>query len=129
MFPRFAAGSAIASALLGIAVTVAVVVVPSPQAARLFPILRVWCFVPALWGLWAMFAPRTWTPKHLPWWGAILGLLLASLIMFVLNVPEQVLGQAVPVSLRAAAVIVLAGFYYLLWMLVRLAWRKLCPEP
>lgn len=125
MLRRFAAASTVASILVGIAVTVATVVVPSDQLPRLFPILRVWCLVPVLWGVWAMLAPPTWMPERLPWWGGILGVLLGLFIMIVANIPEQVVGEPVPVTLRAAAVVVLAVVYYLLWMLVRMAWRAL----
>lgn len=125
MFRRFAAASAVASILVGIAVAVATVIVPSDQLPRLFPILRVWCLVPVLWGVWAMLAPRAWMPERLPWWGGILGVLLGLFIMIVANIPEQVVGEPVPVMFRAAAVVVLAVVYYLLWMLVRLAWRAL----
>ena len=128
MFRRFAAASAVASILVGIAVTVATVIVPSDQLPRLFPILRVWCLVPVLWGVWAMLAPRTWMPERLPWWGGILGVLAGLLIMIVVNIPEQVVGEPVPGTLRAAGVVVLAVAYYLLWMLVRMAWRALGAE-
>jgi hypothetical protein len=128
MFRRFAAASAVASILVGFAVTVASVAVPADQLPRLFPIFRVWCLVPALWGIWAMLTPRPWMPERLPWWGAILGLLAGLLILIVLNIPEQVLGEPVSMTLRAAGVAVLAVAYYLFWMLVRLALRALGTE-
>jgi len=127
MFRRFAAASAVASILVGVAVTIASLVVPADQLSRLFPILRVWCLVPALWGVWAILTPRSWLPERLSWWGAILGFLAGLLILIVLSIPEQVVGEAVSVTLRSAGVVVLTVAYYLFWMLVRLAWHALGP--
>ena len=128
MLRRFAAASAVASILIGIAITVVSLVAPSDQLPRLFPVLRVWCLVPALWGIWAMLAPRAWVPERLHWWGGILGILLGVLIMLVLNIPEQVLGEAIPLAYRAAAAIAITVGYFLLWMLVRQAWRALATD-
>ena len=125
MFTRFAAASAVAAIALGVAVTVAWIVVPAPQAVRLLPILRIWCLIPAVWGVWAMLTPRAWMPERLPWWGGILGLLLGILLGFVLNVPQQMLGEVVPVWPRATGLVLITAFYYLLWHLVRLAWLHL----
>jgi hypothetical protein len=128
MFRLFAAASAVASILVGVAVTVAIVVVPADLFPRLFPILRIWCLVPALWGVWAMLAPRAWVPERLHWWGGILGVIAGLLIMLVLNIPGQVLGEAVPVAWRAGGVVALTLSYFLLWILVRSAWRALGTE-
>jgi hypothetical protein len=128
MFRRFAAASAIACILIAIVVTVLSLVAPADQLPRLFPVLRIWCVLPALWGVWAMLTPRAWMPKRLPWWGVILGALLGSGVM-VLNLPEQVLGQPFPVLARAVGVVVIAVVYYLLWMLVRMSWRALGTPP
>lgn len=123
MLRRFAAASAVASILVGIAVTVATVIVPADLMPRLFPILRIWCLVPVLWGVWAMLAPRAWVPERLHWWGGILGVIAGLVIMLVLNIPEQVLGEPVPVGWRAGGVLALTLGYFLLWMFVRAAWR------
>jgi hypothetical protein len=61
----------------------------------------------------------------LPLWGAILGLIAGVLAAFVLNLPFRVLGETVPVTLRGVGVVVIMVFYYLLWMLVRFAYRSL----
>lgn len=72
-----------------------------------------------------MLTPSAWMPERLPLWGAILGLIAGSLAMFVLNLPSRILGETVPAALRGVAVLVMVLFYYLLWMLVRTAYRSL----
>lgn len=75
MLRRFAAATATASAVLAIA-SLVVMALPVPLA-RFAPLLSLWCVVPAVWGLWAMLAPRDWVPGRLPLWGALLGVLLS----------------------------------------------------
>lgn len=128
MLRRFAAASVVACIAVGVVVSVLSVIAPADQLPRLFPVLRIWCLLPAVWGIWAMLAPRAWMPARLPWWGVILGVLLGSGAM-VLKVPEQILQQPIPVMWRVAALVVIAVVYFLLWMLVRLAWRRLGTSP
>jgi hypothetical protein len=124
MLQRFVAGSAIAS--IGIALGALVLVLTSDLTfQRIYPLTIFWCFAPLAWGLWALLAPATWVPRRLPLWGAILGLIAGSLAMFVLNLPSRVFGETVPIAWRGAAVVIIAVFYYLLWMLVRVAWCSL----
>ena len=124
MFRRFVSGSAIAS--IGIAFGALVILLtPALTVQRIYPLTVVWCFVPAVWGLWAMFAPVGWVPQRLPLWGAILGLIAGLLAAFILNLPSRILGVTVPVTLRGVAVVVIVVFYYFLWMLVRVAYRSL----
>lgn len=128
MIRRFVSGSAIAS--LGIACAALIVLLAPGLGERSYPLAFLWCFAPLAWGVWAALAPPKWVPDRLPVWGAILGLMLGVLVMFVLNMPYRVLGVVVPVILRAAGVIGAGVFYYLLWMLVRLAYRSLgIPAP
>jgi len=124
MFRRFASGSAIASMAIAFAALV-VLLAHGPAAQRFYPLTIVWCFGPLAWGLWAMIAPSSWVPQRLPIWGGILGLIVGLLAWFVLNLPAQVLGATVPVILRGVGVVVVAVFYYFLWMLVRVAYRSL----
>jgi hypothetical protein len=124
MFRRFASGSAIASTVIALAV-LAVVLTPAPTQQRIYPLVVVWCFAPAVWGLWAMLAPRGWVPQRLPLWGGILGLIAGFLAAFVLNLPSRIAGEMLPVTLRGVAVVIIVGLYYLLWMLVRDAYRSL----
>ncbi|MGD0920970.1 MAG: hypothetical protein ABSA70_04305 [Terriglobia bacterium] len=124
MFRRFASASAIAS--MGIALAVLVVLITHGLAEqRFFPLVVMWCFAPLAWGLWAMIAPSAWVPGRLPVWGMILGLVAGLAALFVLNLPWRIFGVAAPLVWRGAGVVVIAGFYYLLWMLVRVAYRSL----
>jgi hypothetical protein len=128
MFHRFAAASAIAAIVVGVAALV-VVLIPGFPLERFSPVMLVWCFVPAAWGLWAMLAPRGWVPERFALWGAILGVIGGLLGAFVLNLPARVAQQEVPASLRVWAVPIAAVIYYLLWLLVRRAYRSLSAPP
>ena len=124
MFRRFVSGSAIAS--IGIACAALVILLTHGLAAQKFyPLLTMWCFAPLVWGLWAMFTPPNWLPQRLPIWGAILGLIAGLLAFFGLNLPLRVFGLTVSVIVRGAGVLVIVVIYYLLWMLVRVAYRVL----
>jgi hypothetical protein len=57
----------------------------------------------------------------------ILGLVAGLTAFFVLNLPWRVFGIVAPLVWRGISVVVLVVFYYLLWMLVRLAYRLLGP--
>jgi high-affinity Fe2+/Pb2+ permease len=72
-----------------------------------------------------VFAPATWVPQRLPIWGAILGLIAGLLAIFILDLLSRISSQAVPLTLRGAAVVIVTVFYYFLWMLVRVAYRSL----
>jgi hypothetical protein len=124
MFRRFASASAIAS--MGIALAILVVLITHGLAEqRFFPLVVMWCFAPLAWGLWAMIAPSAWVPGRLPVWGMILGLVAGLAALFVLNLPWRIFGVAAPLVWRGAGVVVIAVFYHLLWMLVRVAYRSL----
>ena len=127
MLQRFVAGSGIASIAIALG-ALALTLMPTLTLQRIYPLTIIWCFVPLAWGIWALLAPATWVPKRLPTWGAILGLIAGSLAAFVLNLPSRVFGATIPVTLRGVAVVVMAGFYYLLWMLVRATCRSLTPR-
>jgi len=123
MFRRFVSASAIAS--MGIAVAAfGILLAPGLVLERVYPLTIVWCFAPLAWGLWAMLAPSSWVPQRLPIWGAILGLIGGLLVFFVLNLPLRVVGVTVPVMLRGMGVVLIVVIYYLLWMLVRVAYRS-----
>ncbi|HUU13581.1 MAG TPA: hypothetical protein VM182_07705 [Terriglobia bacterium] len=124
MFRRFVSGIAIPSILIPFGALVVLVAPPATQE-RIYPLTVVWCFVPAVWGLWAMFAPAGWVPQRLPLWGAILGVIAGFLGVFVLNLPSRIWGETVPIALGGVAVVVIVLFYYFLWMLVRAAYRSL----
>jgi len=123
MFRRFVSGSAIAS--MGVAVAALVILLAQGLAAqRFYPLTIMWCFAPLVWGLWAMLAPSGWVPQRLPIWGTILGLIAGLLAFFVLDLPSRVFGVTAPVIWRGVGVVVIVVFYYLLWMLVRVAYRS-----
>ena len=124
MLTRFASAVCVASHAVALAAVVALLVAqPRPEA--LYRLTSLWCIVPAAWGVWAMLAPRTWVPKHLPAWGALLGLLLGSVVIFALDLPAQFLSEPLPAAARGLAVLILTAFYYCLWMLVRMVFRLL----
>lgn len=124
MFRRFVSASSIACIAIAFGALV-ILLVPAVTRERIYPLAIVWCFVPAVWGLWAMSVPSAWVPQRLPLWGAILGLMAGLLAAFVLNLPSRILGGTVPVTFRGVAVVVAVVFYYFLWMLVRAAYRSL----
>ena len=128
MLQRFAAGSLVASVLVACAALI-VIVTPGLGPQRAYPLTTLWCFVPAVWGLWAVIMPNTWFPQRLPLWGAILGLVLGQFAALALNVPHAVFGVDVSPLARGLAGVIIAGVYYLLWMLVRLVNRHLIPPP
>ncbi|HEY4684073.1 MAG TPA: hypothetical protein VIH17_12620 [Candidatus Acidoferrales bacterium] len=128
MFQRFAAGSAIASMAIALAALV-VLLIPILSFQSIYPLPVIWCMVPLVWGLWAMIAPKAWVPQRLPLWGAILGLIAGVFGAFVLNLPSQFAGQTVSALLRGLGVLIAVVLYYLLWMLVRAAYRLLAALP
>lgn len=118
MLQRFVAGTAIASILIALGAFI-IVLTPALTVQRLYPLPLMWCFVPVVWGLWAMCTPSKLMPLRLPLWGTLLGLIVGVMAVFVLRFPLRVLGAAAPVVALAVGVIVVAAIYYLLWMLVR----------
>jgi hypothetical protein len=124
MFQRFAAGTTVASIVIAIAAVI-LSVISGLEFERIYPVTIFWCCVPLIWGVWAMLTPRVWMPKQLPLWGAFLGLFAGLMAVLVLNLPSRFLER--PVSMLVRIIAVLAGtlLYYLMWMLVRGAWRWL----
>ena len=128
MLARFAAGSVVASVVVGVAalaVLLIALVAPEVTLEQFAPVLALWCVVQLVWGLWAMLTPRAWFPDRLPIWGAILGVVAGSLAMFVLNLPSRIREEPVSGVLRGIGAAVLVVVYYLLWILVRRVYRAL----
>lgn len=130
MLQKFVSGSAIAGLTIACAVFGLIAATPMFALQKPYLLPLTWCFMPAVWGVWAMLTPRTWMPSRLPLWGAMLGLLLSLNSAFVLNMPKQVSGDYMRIRWRLAGVIGISIGYYLLWMIVRLVYRALTPaEP
>lgn len=127
MFQRFVAASGIAAIAIALA-SLAVLIIPTVSLERTYPLMAIWCFVPVAWGIWGLITPPAWLPQRLPLWGAILGLIAGSLAAFALNLPSRIFGIMVPLGLRGVGVVVMAGFYYLLWMVVRVAYTSLASK-
>ena len=120
MLHRFAAASAVASAVIA---TGAFLTLPlSLQAEGASILTLAWCFVPVVWGFWAMLAPAGWVPNRLPAWGAILGVAAGTVAGPLLNLPARLGG---PGGVRWLAPLVGPVLYYALWLLVRAAYRSL----
>ncbi len=125
MFRRFVAASAVGSVVIALGALTVLLLAPALAPERLYTLTAAWCFVPLAWGVWAMFAPPAWVPSRLPVWGAILGAMAGGMAALVLNLPLRVAGVSFAPGLRALGIIVGAVAYYLLWMLVRVAYQAL----
>ncbi len=124
MLNRFAAATCVVGPFLALATLVALLV-PVLKPEGLYRLTSFWCFIPAAWGLWAMLAPRTWVPQRLPLWGAILGLLVGTVAMVLLDLPAHMFGLTPSALQRGLMILILVAVYYLLWMVVRAAFRAL----
>jgi len=127
MLTRFASAVCVASPAAALA-TVVALLVAEPRPEALYRLTSLWCIVPAAWGVWAMLAPRTWVPQQLPSWGALLGLLVGTVVIFGLNLPAHFLMDSPPAPMRGLAVLILAALYYCLWLVVRMVFRALARD-
>jgi len=128
MLHRFASATVVACVLIGVAalgVLLTAFFSPGINLQQFAPVLVAWCLAPLAWGLWAMLTPRAWFPERLPVWGALLGLVAGLLAVFVVNLPARMAAEAVPAAPRGAGVALLVVLYYLVWILVRRAYRSL----
>jgi hypothetical protein len=124
MLARFAAAVIVAAVAIALGATLApffFIVHPEGFAQ----VTRLWCVIPALWGVWAMLAPRAWVPGRLPHWGAIFGLGIGVVVLLVLNAPERVFYLHLPIEARVGGVLAIVAFYYGLWLLVRRVYLSL----
>jgi hypothetical protein len=120
MFRRFAAACVVASIVIAAGSAISLLLRLPVEGAWL--LTTAWCFVPAAWGLWAMLAPARWVPSRLPAWGAILGVVAGIMAGPVLNLPLRIGGPSVA---RWIAPVVGPILYFLLWLLVGVAYRSL----
>jgi hypothetical protein len=125
MLRRFAAASSVASLIIAIGAVVSLLPPRwSPADARV--LTTAWCFVPLAWGLWAVLAPAHWVPRRLPLWGAILGVVAGIVAGPVLDLPLRLGGLR---DLRWITLIVGPILYYVVWLLVPVAYRSLAATP
>ncbi len=124
MLRRFVAASMIASIAIALGAS-ALLLVPGIQVNRAYPVIVIWCFVPCIWGLWAMVAPAHLVPDRLQYWGAVLGVFAAVMALFGLDLPARIVGIQIPPLLQLAIVLGAGVFYYLLWTLVRITYKHL----
>ncbi|HYG99500.1 MAG TPA: hypothetical protein VD837_10250 [Terriglobales bacterium] len=124
MLHRFVAASVVASVLIAIG-AVAVVLMPAATARKFYPVALMWCFMPLIWGVWAVLTPAKWMTHRLPQWGAVLGFVLGLNATFVLHTPTRVLDVTPPWWGLLFGAVFAAALYYLLWMVVRIAYRSL----
>jgi hypothetical protein len=118
MLRRFVSAATVASVALMIAAVV-VSLLPGISRERIAVLLWIWLCVPAVWGTWALIAPRSWVPARLPSWGAILGVFAGVMAAFLIDIPFRVLGMTLSFRQRFAAILPLVVVYYVLWMVVR----------
>ncbi len=128
MLQRFASAALVAVIAIAVA-ALAIFLIPGITLQQASPALLAWCCAPCVWGIWVMAAPRSWVPRLLPQWGAILGLIAGVLGVFVLNMPRRVVAIDFSVATRLVMVLVLAAFYYVMWTFVAAAYRRLAPQP
>ncbi len=124
MLRRFVAASMIASIAIALGAA-ALMLVPGIQINRAYPLIIIWCFVPSIWGLWAMVAPAHLVPDRLQYWGAVLGIIAAVLAIFALDMPQRFLGIDVPPLFQVLGVALAAVGYYIAWTLVKITYRHL----
>lgn len=128
MLRRFAAACVVASTVIAIAAIIVQIFVNSPRL-HLAPALKAWCVIPLLWGLWAMAAPSKLFPKYLPAWGALLGLVLSTGAIAVLDMPRRVIGQSIGVSASILGILFATALYFALWHIVRVVYTRLERQP
>jgi hypothetical protein len=125
MLRRFAAASSVASVIIASGALVSLLPPRwSPADARV--LTTAWCFVPLAWGLWAVLAPTSWVPRRLPLWGAILGVIAGIVAGPVLDLPARLAGVR---DTRWITLIVGPVLYYVVWLLVPVAYRSLGLNP
>src|SRR5512134_2029282 len=121
MLRRFASASLVASVVIAAGALVSLLP-PRWAAADARVLTTAWCFVPLAWGLWAMLAPAHWVPRRLPLWGAILGVAAGIVAGPVLDLPLRLGGLR---DLRWSTLVIGPFLYYVVWLLVPVAYRSL----
>ena len=120
MLHRFAAACIVGAGV--IATGALALLLLSPPAEGTFVLTLAWCFVPVVWGFWAMLAPADWVPNRLPAWGAILGIGAGAVAGPLLDLPGRLGGLS---GARWLVPLIGPVLYYPLWVLVRATYRSL----
>lgn len=128
MLRRFVSAAAVAAVFMVLA-AIAVMLLPATRLERIHPILIAWLCAPALWGIWALLAPRSWLPGRLPSWGALLGAVAGIFAMFVENAPLRVFDLALSTRVRSVGLLLIVAMYYVGWMIVRAVLGRLTQPP
>ena len=129
MLHRFVSAAAVGSIAVA-AGALMLLLIPAVRLKVVYPLVVAWCFVPLIWGVWAMLAPASWVPKRLPIWGVFLGFIGQFIAMFVLDMPSRVLGTPAPWTWRVAGGVAVMVIYYFLWALVSVMYQNLTtPAP
>jgi hypothetical protein len=121
MFHRFAAACVVGSFVIAAGALVGVLAQFPSDGFRVLTLA--WCFVPAVWGCWAMLTPPDWVPDRLPAWGAILGVAAGAVAGPLLDLPARF--GAPSGAIRWLALLIGPILYYAVWLLVRSAYRSL----
>ena len=72
-----------------------------------------------------MLTPNRSMPVRLPEWGAVLGVVVAFIALFVANIPQQMTDTYLGSRWRGLGVLIGVAVYYLLWMVVRAVYLRL----
>lgn len=120
MLCRFAAACVVASVAIAAGALLSRLLPVPPEVA--WTMATAWCFVPTVWGLWAILAPTRWVPGRLSAWGAILGVGAGTMVGPVLDLPTRL---GAPSPARWLALLVGPMLYYVLWLLVGSVFRSL----
>ena len=118
MIKKFASGATVASLLIFVAILI-LRLNSGFSLQSSFQLSTVWCFLPFIWGIWAALMPKLWSTDQLPKWGAILGLIVGIIAVFLLNLPDLFLDNPASLSIKFVLVFIPILVYYVLWLLVR----------
>jgi hypothetical protein len=127
MLRKFAAASLVVSCLLAVGGS-SLIIIRLLTGQRFYQIAALWCLLPFVWGIWAMLTPRSWFPRRLPAWGAILGAIAGVIGVFVIDVPLRMFGLSIPGALKLLGVVFAAVIYYALWIVVSRVYDSLAPN-
>jgi hypothetical protein len=124
MIKRFVSAAAIASAVI-FPLAIFMRLNPELPVESRYLLTTIWCLLPVIWGVWAVIMPKSLLLKHIPLWGALLGLIAGVVIVFVLRIPMQLMGEALTGLFKGVLLLAAIVLYYALWHLVKWLINKL----